>query len=560
MSQTAYREKRTIEWLMFAFLAGSLALVSYFHEPWFDEAQAWQIARCATLKEILFEIPHYEGHPALWHLMLLAPAKLGFPYELSLGVISFAATVLAGWLILFKSPFPKFVRCILPFHYFIFYQNGVIARPYGYMFLALLLMAITFQERNERPWRFVLSMAFLCSLSGYGIVLAGGVAAAWLYEICAEKRWKLFDFSFWRDKRIVALTVLLAIAVLLMLQIMPYPNTFAFSIDSTNAVWICLLYSFFAMLPDSTLMNILPCEGMPKFSGIDSGQLISAIFVGIVFLLFINWFSAKKNRLYFWIPYILFSVFTSFVYFSAHHLGIILSFVIFFLWIAAGDSPLGEIFHEFFSRMKLSSKDVILIKKAGIALGLLPVIVPFFWTVIASYHEVRYDYFNSKSTAEFLRKHGLENAGFLVEWGEVISEDWNEEEFFERVNAYGLDVSINPVSVMPYFDHNFCLNLNLGQNDKAYNLHRFANADESRAIFERLRDYGAPDAIIGLIDLSKIYGDEVSMHDYVPVYKITPRYVNVWKFFRPFSDSYKSRYIYLREDLLEKYGVERIYE
>ena len=42
-----------------------------FHEPWFDEAQAWQIARSASLREILFEIPHYEGHPQLWHLILL---------------------------------------------------------------------------------------------------------------------------------------------------------------------------------------------------------------------------------------------------------------------------------------------------------------------------------------------------------------------------------------------------------------------------------------------------------------------------------------------------------
>ena len=58
--------------------------VSFFHEPWFDEAQAWAIARSGSLKEILFEIPHYEGHPPLWHLILVPFAKLGAPYELSL--------------------------------------------------------------------------------------------------------------------------------------------------------------------------------------------------------------------------------------------------------------------------------------------------------------------------------------------------------------------------------------------------------------------------------------------------------------------------------------------
>ena len=59
-----------------------------FHEPWFDEAQSWAIARSGTIKEILFEIPHYEGHPPLWHLILVPFAKLGAPYELSLAAVN----------------------------------------------------------------------------------------------------------------------------------------------------------------------------------------------------------------------------------------------------------------------------------------------------------------------------------------------------------------------------------------------------------------------------------------------------------------------------------------
>ena len=55
-------------------------VIGHYHEPWFDEAQAWQIAKCASIKEILFKIPHYEGHPPLWHLILAIPAKLGVPY------------------------------------------------------------------------------------------------------------------------------------------------------------------------------------------------------------------------------------------------------------------------------------------------------------------------------------------------------------------------------------------------------------------------------------------------------------------------------------------------
>ena len=49
-------------------------LMGLVHEPWYDEAVAWQIARSASVKDILFEIPHYEGHPPLWHLILAPQA------------------------------------------------------------------------------------------------------------------------------------------------------------------------------------------------------------------------------------------------------------------------------------------------------------------------------------------------------------------------------------------------------------------------------------------------------------------------------------------------------
>ncbi len=546
------------EWVVFIIFLVLLCVVNFFHEPWFDEAQAWQIARCASLKDILFEIPHYEGHPALWHLMLFLPAKLGFSYELTLKAFSIVAIGLSGWLLIFKSPFPKIVKFLLPFHYFVFYQNGVISRPYGYMTLALILMAVAFSGRNDKPLKFVASMILLCMLSGFGIVLAGGIAIAWVLEICIEKEWRFFQTNFWKDRRILILIILLVIATILILQILPKSNTFAMSIQASNPIWVCLLYSFFAMIPDSTLVNVLECEGMPKYSIFDTRQFIIAIIIGLVFLILITLYSTKRNFFYFFIPYVLYSVFTSLIYFSAHHLCIIVAFLIFWFWIASLDDKRGFTFLKRFQQLKISSQDKEKIRLFGIIIFLLPVLIPVVWTIVASVHEIKYDYFNSKGIASFIKQHGLENASFIVEWGEVIDEDWTEEEYFEKINAFGLDVSINPVSVMPYFDHNFCVNLNNGDDDKAYNIHRFANAEESREVFEKLRAKGTPDGVIGMINLSKIYGEEVSMKDYVPIYKILPRYVSIWKIFNTFGDSFKTRYIYLRKDLLERYGVERV--
>ena len=44
--------------------------VMCFHEPWFDEAQAWLIARDCSWREMILKRPHYEGHPPLWWMML----------------------------------------------------------------------------------------------------------------------------------------------------------------------------------------------------------------------------------------------------------------------------------------------------------------------------------------------------------------------------------------------------------------------------------------------------------------------------------------------------------
>ena len=51
----------------------------FFHEKWRDEAQAWLLARDLNPIE-LFKQMKYEGHPPLWHLILMPFAKLGFPY------------------------------------------------------------------------------------------------------------------------------------------------------------------------------------------------------------------------------------------------------------------------------------------------------------------------------------------------------------------------------------------------------------------------------------------------------------------------------------------------
>ena len=89
-------------------------------------------------------------------------------------IVTTAFSVPVVYLLLFKSPFPKVIRCLIPFTYFFFFQYGIVARPYCMMVLAMVLLASMYRERESKPVRFTLCLAFLCATSAFGVAIAGG--------------------------------------------------------------------------------------------------------------------------------------------------------------------------------------------------------------------------------------------------------------------------------------------------------------------------------------------------------------------------------------------------
>jgi hypothetical protein len=112
---------------VFGLYAGLLAAGIHQHEPWFDEAQAWLLARDSRLLDLINIHLRYEGSPGLWHLILSPVAQSGFPYA-SLNRIGalFAMFGVANFLL--YAPFPLFIRILFPFSYFMLYQYAIVAR------------------------------------------------------------------------------------------------------------------------------------------------------------------------------------------------------------------------------------------------------------------------------------------------------------------------------------------------------------------------------------------------------------------------------------------------
>ncbi|HEX2052461.1 MAG TPA: hypothetical protein VHJ78_01875 [Actinomycetota bacterium] len=176
-------------WWPAVYLAGYAVLIGVAvsrHEPWFDEAQAWLIARDSNPVTLLTRHLPYEGHPPLWYLLIMLPAKY-LPYW-TINVISAALAFAAAYVVVRHSPFPVVVKVLLPLGFFLFFQYGVVARNYALLGVLIFLVAKTYSERFERPYLFAALLFALANVSAYAYVLTGVVAAVTTLELLRDRR------------------------------------------------------------------------------------------------------------------------------------------------------------------------------------------------------------------------------------------------------------------------------------------------------------------------------------------------------------------------------------
>lgn len=527
--------------LLYAVLHLLMAIV---HEPWFDEAEAWQIAKSASLQTLLTEVTHYEGHPPLWHLILMPFAKAGAPYELSLTLISLAFTGVAVYLILRFSPFPLWVRVTLPFTYFFFYQYSVIARVYCVMMLEFVLLAMAYKYRNIKPVWYVGVMMLICVTNAYGIVLAGGLSIVWLWEIWREHcrkglQWK----SLACDRRLWYLAGLLLVALMVICQIMPREDTYATSSEGLyevrNPLWLRLLYMILILPADVTMTNVFSDNGFLSMTDFMPISLASGCSIGIIILGLIIYFGRKEHTLCLLaVPYFLFSLFASVVYFALHHTGIGLFFLFFWIWVSVEKQnwPYGN--------PELQFNQFLLKMAKGVAI--LSLCVSISWSISACAFDISREYSVGRSMATFMKEYHLDQYRIMAAWkvardeaGEIIARDTN---FCEGV-----------VEIAPYFDRNIAYNFNYGRDDRNYITHISADEKQNAIAYETWKKEGYPEVLLMQPELSELYdADELSMRDYALVYCAPSEMV--WKNI----SEYYVNYIYVRRDLLEEIGIEEI--
>lgn len=498
----------------FFLYAAFLILVISHHEPWYDEAQSWLIARDASYKDMLFRIPHYEGHPSFWWLLLSIPAKLGVPFQIGLRGIQVVFALLGEYLILFHAPFPKWIRLILPFTYFFFYQYGVMSRPYSIMVCAVCLAAMTWKDRNEKPFRFAGSLMLLCLTCAYGILIAGGIAVVWCVEICREGlsgtarrsgiRGLLAGF-FADRRRLASLILLLLLALVLLLQIYPYPDTYSAHIpvfQETISRKKRFFLFFFCLPAESMFTSFAGSMHLQKFtpSAMDMVYMASVTIPMWLLLIKAGW--KKKTGLYLFVPYLFMAVFSSLVYFHTHHMGILVLMFVFYLWISDCD---GNLFQNKYMETAF---------RAVFVVGLL---VNLSWTMYSSVTDLREDFAAGRLLASYITENHLQDYRIAYSWWIKTDDDGNIIYENTHVNRNAVD-EVNMYLEKPVLDGYM--------GGQSYADFRDVPQEEMEKEKEELKAAGI-DVIIGSV--KDVYYSQLGLdkHDFKKATRIY--YNRVWK-------------------------------
>lgn len=427
-----------------------VAVVMYFHEPWFDEAQSWLIARDSSFADLLTLRPHYEGHPPLWTLLLSIPAKTGVPYEIGLkGVQFLCAALLGGWLI-FRAPFNRLTIALLPFTYFICFQYGVTARPYALLCVSLLMVAHYWKYADSKPsntWKLVLSLVLMCAISAYGIAIAAGFALAWVVrsvQIAGIKNAVCEIFS--NINRLFGWILLAFVGFASIACIWPAANAFGSRATfSGNSHLIQFLYFIF-VVPSESMFTAFAGDVSLRRMSLGILPTIICVLISILIWAFAICIAKRRKMLVSLIlPYLTFAIIAT-QYFTLHHAGIVFVFFIAQLWMCVANKPLN---FDIKLANKLSNKCAF--TQSIIVILLAPSLI---WNIFACVNDIRFDYSGSRALAQFIQRNHAENKRFVTSWlhkeekldsnGNTISPE------FEDVHQYSWQL----ITANPYFSKN----------------------------------------------------------------------------------------------------------
>lgn len=141
----------------------AMQLISIFmltkHEYWCDETQIWQLAKYNNLYG-LYAACKTEGHPMLYGIVVKI-VQLFTNNIISLSVLNTAAIIIAEMLFLYFIPGKDQFKILIQLGFQLLYYNAVNGRPYGLITLAIIVVFVTYLDKDKHPYRYYISLLIL---------------------------------------------------------------------------------------------------------------------------------------------------------------------------------------------------------------------------------------------------------------------------------------------------------------------------------------------------------------------------------------------------------------
>ena len=182
----ATRHERLTRWLLFLGYIAIVVFTAAHHEMWRDEVRALSVAQDGSLPELFGELK-YEGHPAVWYL-LLRTGYLLTGSRLVLPALSLIVAAAAVYLLLRFSPFSWPQKSLLVLGVFPVFEYSVVARNYGLGMLLIVILAMLYPTRLQRPVWWGILLALLANTSIHAAIIAVAVMAGTGWDLLVAWR------------------------------------------------------------------------------------------------------------------------------------------------------------------------------------------------------------------------------------------------------------------------------------------------------------------------------------------------------------------------------------
>lgn len=310
---------------------GLLAYLIPRHEPWADEAQAWELAKSLSLKSLFGTYIHYECSPGLWHFLLWLLARINVTYN---GMHWFTAAIalVSMGILMLAAPFPLPIRILLPFTYFFAYQYPVVARSYVLFPAILFALAFLWPNRRKHPNLLGFLTGLLANVSIHGTAVAIGLGVVLAIE---WYRIRKTEQGYWR--RWLTATVLFSVMLGFALWcLMPAPDAgwvvLARQMPSSVSMSAVAHHSSLQTLP---IPVIVASSTLLKFAHVLSYGFADKFDLGFIAWALLLWRMNRRGTLRYILPIVFLTITCMYSWFSFYHAGLVwVSFL--FLWWVTG--------------------------------------------------------------------------------------------------------------------------------------------------------------------------------------------------------------------------------